>query len=343
MSATTTLSRAARRVLTHPLVWAPICFAAALPLLGTEHDFWGFLLSLVSGWLVAHALVGALVRLRPPALAIALHVAASLAAGVLLFALTAAGPWRGALPASVVAGIGFAVVPAAGWVWLTLIGRVTGAVREDASRRAQRLVEPAWTRDGGTWTLALPAVPLRSTTFAAAAGGLAAAGIALFGGFVFVFDDLAARMSPLMMVLVLGWVVGLPVYLVLRAVAHARTVDVAVTITAGAGPGGRMRVRRAADDAVLFDASLRGIRSVQWHARSAPTRIVVRPAQGPGLVLLVGLARRSKDAAATYAMPPRRLLSALDAAGLRAPARGRPHDDRLVLERRDVAAERAGA
>ncbi|MEH3089029.1 MAG: hypothetical protein PGN24_05265 [Microbacterium arborescens] len=328
----------ARRVLLHPLLWAPLLFVAALPLLGTEHDFWGFLLSMFSGWLVAHAIVGGLLRLTSAALAISLHITAAVAAAALAFALTQPGGWRDAAPASVIAGIGFAVVPAAGWLWLALIGRISGALGAGARRRAATLVEPGWSRDGDTWTLALPAVPLRSATFAAVTGGLAAAGTALLSAFLLVFDDIAQRMTPLLIIVALGWVFGMPVYLVLRAIAHARTADVRVTVTAGVD--GRVRVLRPADGAVVLDASLRGIRSIRWYARSAPTRIVIHPARGGGRVLLVGLARRSKNAAATYAMPPTQLLRALDAAGLRAQTR-RPRDDRLVIERRDVETERA--
>jgi len=327
----------ARRVLLHPLLWAVVCFAAALPLLGTEHDFWGFLLALLSGWLGAHAAVRVLVPLRPAWLSVTLHVVLGAVVAVLLFGLVSAAEWRDALPAALLPGLlvlQFAAAPAAGWVWLTLIGRVTGAVRDGASRREAALTEPAWARDADGWGLELRAVPLRRGTFLALGVGLGALAAVLVGGFLLVFDDLAQRMSPLVMLLVLGWTVGLPAYLVLRAVARSRTVAISLRVD-----GERMRVLRSDEgapisDPPLFDAPVAELRRLRWSARSAPTRIELLRDGGSSIVLLIGMAKRPKGESPMLPPLPRQLLRALESAGLPEKASKRPRDEELVLERR---------
>jgi hypothetical protein len=212
------------RVLRHPLLWSAVCLVVAVPLLGTEHDFWGFLLCLLGGWSAAHALIRRLLTL-PGALSLALHLAASVGAALLLFALTADGGWRHVLPPAIAAAIGFAAVPGAGWIWLTLIGRTSAAVASASRRRAATLVVPEWERVGDAWHLRLAAVSLRSPVFVAITATIAVLGGGLITAVVIVFDDVVQRMGPLLLLLVLGWVVGAPGYLVVRAIAHRRTAD----------------------------------------------------------------------------------------------------------------------
>lgn len=299
------------RIVRHPLLWTGVCLAIAVPLMGTAFDFVGFLLSLVAGWLAANAVARGLFLLRRRALSLALHVGLSIVAGVALFALAEGASSLRALPTGAVMAVSFAMVAFAGWTWITLIGRVSGAVQADSERRASTLVEPEWQRDAEWWTLRLPAVVLRRTSYVAAVAALAIAAAAVVIVFVVVLDDLAQRMSPLVMVLVLGWVVGLPMFLVLRGVARARTVS--VEVRAGVE---RVEVRRTEDGHVLFDAPVDGIRMLHWASRSAPTRAIVRPDEGPGLVLLFGMARRAKGTATTVPELPARLRRAWEAVGL---------------------------
>jgi hypothetical protein len=329
-------------VLRHPLLWAAVCFAASLPLLGTEHDFWGFLLALLAGWLGAHAAVRVLVPLRPAWLSVTLHVVLGAVVAALLLGMVSAAEWRDALPSALLPGLlvlQFAAAPAAGWVWLTLIGRVTGAVRDGASRREAALTEPAWVRDDDGWGLELRAVPLRRGAFRAIGVGLGVLAFVVVGGFVLVFDDLAQRMSPLVMILVLGWTLGLPGYLVLRALARSRTVAISLRVD-----GERMRVLRTEEGAPqpdalvlatpLFDAPVTELRRLRWSARSAPTRAEVLRDGGSSIVLLIGMAKRPKGESPMLPPLPRQLLRALETAGLSAKASKRSHDEELVLERR---------
>lgn len=323
----------ARRVLLHPLLWAVILLAAAVPLMGTPFDFGGFLLALLSGWMLAHALVRRLLALDPPWLSVLLHVVASLVVVAPLLALTDPGPWRQAFPPELVAAVGFALPPAAGWIWLTLIGRVSGAVRADADRRAARLIEPEWARDAAGWSLRLPVVPLRRSTYLVVAAGLIVLAGALIVTFVVVFADLAQRMGPMAILLVLGWTVFLPVFLVLQAIARARTVDVSIVVDPR-----RVRVLPADGGPAMVDAPLRDIRSLTWRLRSSPTGLTVRMADGTGVVLLVGMARRAKGRAPTFPAPPASLLGELASTGLSEKTSRRPRAEEFTLERAAVPA-----
>lgn len=317
----------ARRLLWHPLPWAAVCFAGAVPLLATGNEFWGFLLSLVAGWAFAQTALHGLARVRSRGVSVAVHVALGVGAGFAVFAVAQPGEWPVPVPPGLRSPLSFAMLTFAGWIWLSLISRVSGAVQAGSDRRAAELVEPEWERSGSAWTLRLPVVALRRSTYLAAAAVLGVLAAGAMGTFVVVFGDLAQRLGPMAMLLVLGWIVGLPVYLVVRALARARTVAVEVHLGAE-----RMRVRTA-DGVTLMDAGLDGIRSLTVSSRNPPTRIVVRPAEGPGLVLLVGMARRPKGAAATVPELPSRLRHALEGAGLMALPGRRARAGEVTLSR----------
>jgi hypothetical protein len=319
-----------RRVLLHPLLWSAVCLIVAVPLLGTEHDFWGFLLCLLAGWSAAHALVRRLVTL-PDTLSLVLHLAASVGAALLLFALSVDDGWRRVLPPAKAAAIGFAAVPAAGWIWLTFIGRTSAAVAGASRRRAATLVVPEWERVGDAWHLPLAVIALRSPVYVAITAAIAVLCGGLVTAAVIVLDDVVQRMGPLLLLLIVAWVVGAPGYLVLRAIAHRRTVDV-VVILEEFGGSATVRVMRSSDGIVLVEAPASALGSLRFAPRSSPTRIVVRPSAGSGLVLLVGLARRRRDTAPTFALPPAHIIRRLESAGLvlRSSARSRNGD--LTLE-----------
>ncbi|WZH36855.1 MAG: hypothetical protein PIR02_19230 [Microbacterium enclense] len=316
-----------RRVLGHPVLWAVVCIVVALPLLGTGHDFWGFLLSSLAGWAVAHAVVRALFRTRSTALSVVVHVVLSALAGLVLFAVVQPGPWPVPVPPTLRTALSYAAITFAGWIWLALISRATAAVQAASERRAAQLVEPEWRRDGDAWTLRLPVVALRRSTYltvSAMLGVLAASAMAVF---LLVFTDVAQRVGPMALLLILGWTVGLPVSLVVRAVARSRTVEVDVRL----GPGG-VRVRRT-DGRTLIDAPLNGIRTLFVSSLNAPTRIVVRPAEGTGLVLLVGMARRPAGSAPTVPELPPRLVRMLEGAGLEVSSARRNRTGEVTLAR----------
>ncbi|KTR93733.1 hypothetical protein NS220_11315 [Microbacterium testaceum] len=317
----------ARRVLWHPFPWAVVCFAGAVVLFGLGQEFGGFLLSLVSGWALAQTLLYALAFVRTRAVSVAVHLALGVVAGFAVFLVVQSGDWPVAVPPTIRSTLSFAMSPFAGWIWLSLVARVTAAVQATSEKRAAQLVEPAWERSGSEWTLRLPVVPLRRSSYLAAGAVLGVLAAGAMATFVLVFADLAQRMGPMAILLVLGWTVGFPVYLVVRALARGRTVAGEITL-------GAERVRmRTIDGVTWMDAETDGIRSLTVSSRNPPTRIVVRPVQGPGLVLLVGMARRPKGAAATVPELPRRLRQALEGAGLTVVEGTRARAGEATLER----------
>jgi len=317
----------ARRVLWHPFPWAVVCFAGAVVLFGLGQEFGGFLLSLVAGWALAQTLLYALAFLRTRAVSVAVHLALGIATGFAVFLVVQPGDWPVAVPPTVRSTLSFAMAPFAGWIWLSLVGRVTAAVQATSDKRAAQLVEPEWERAGGEWTLRLPVVPLRRSTYLAVGAVLGVLAAGAMATFVLVFADLAQRLGPMAMLLLLGWAVGLPVYLVVGALARARTTTVELCLS-----GERVRVRTI-DGVTLMDAGTDGIRSLTVSSRNPPTRIVVRPVEGPGLVLLVGMARRPKGTAATVPELPRRLRHALEGAGLTVVEGKRARAGEVTLER----------
>lgn len=244
----------------------------------------------------------------------AVHIALGVAMGLLLYLLTAKTGLRTALPphlkpAFLVLQLG--AVPAAGWVWMTFIGRISGAVKADSDRRAAQLKEPQWSKEGDAWCLHTPAVPVRRRTLYGIAAALFVLGTAVFCGFLLFFYDWALRMSPMLMLLVLGWTVGMPVYLLLGVWARRRTVPLTLRVTAE-----RLQAQREDDGSVLVDAPLASIRRLQWAGRSSPTRIALQSDEGVDVVLLIGMARRPKDIASTLRSLPPDLLQALRTTGL---------------------------
>lgn len=287
---------------------------AVLALIGPDLALGGYLMALLAGWLAAFALIGGVRRIEPQRLSMAVHVALGVAMGLLLYLLTARNGLRATLPshlkpAFLVLQLG--AVPAAGWVWMTFIGRISGAVKADSDRRAAQLKEPEWVKEGDAWCLHTPAVPVRRRTLYGIVAALFVLGTAVFCGFLLFFYDRALRMSPMLMLLVLGWTVGMPVYLLLGVWARRRTVLLTLRVTAQ-----RWRVLRADGGTPLVDAPLASIRRLQWAGRSSPTRVALQTDDGVDIVLLIGMARHDRGAASTLAPLPQELIRLLRGLGV---------------------------
>lgn len=149
--------------------------------------------------------------------------------------------------------------------------------------------------------------------------------------------DLAMAMSPLAIVVVLGWLVGLPVYGGLVLSARSRTVEVVVRVGVD-----RIRVERMPDDAPIADLALSELRAIRWSALETPTRLELRPTVGPGLVLLFGLARRPAGMAASLPALPSGLRRWLSEAGLAGRASRERGGDTLLTREGTASTVRPG-
>ncbi|WP_440710854.1 hypothetical protein [Herbiconiux sp. YIM B11900] len=302
----------ARRILGRPWLWAVLLLGASVPLVMADPDvgFLAFLLALIGGWLCGAGFVGATLRMRSARLGALVHVLGAVLAGVLLWAMVSIGPaFAGILTgparaAFVVAQ--FAAAPAAGWIWITLVGRAASRM----SSRAQRADPPAgpvWEHEGRASILRFRAVPLRMRTLGLAiaavvvvVGGIAATLLILTG-------DLAERLGPRLLIIVVGAGLALPASLLLRALLHRRTVECELWI----GPD-RLRLRAGG---ATFESSFGEIDLLRWRSDSDYARLEIRAA-GRDLSLLAGPARVPKSTAPTLPPLPTTIARRLEARGL---------------------------
>lgn len=308
----------ASRVLGTPWLWAALLLGAAVPLVIADPQigFLAFLLALIGGWLCGAGFVNATLRIRRRGIGALVHAIGAVLAGVLLWAMVSLGPGiAGVLsdPAKAAFTVAqFASAPAAGWIWITLIGRATSLMSSRANPVAPP-AGPAWEHEGKESILRFVAVPLRMRTL-----GLAiAAVVVVFGGaaatLLILTGDLAERLGPRLVILVLGAGLALPGYLLLKTLLHRRTVDCELRI----GPD-RLRVR-AGD--VAFDVAFGQIELLRWRCDGDYARLELQ-AGGRELSLVAGMARVPKGAAPTLPPLPAATARRLEAAGI-SPSRSR--------------------
>lgn len=179
-----------RGILLQPLLWSAQCFTAATALIEPDLAFGGYLMAFIAGWLAAFAVIGGVLRIEPQRLWMAVHVALGVAMGLLLYLLTARSALRAAVPPALKPAflvLQMGAVPAAGWVWITFIGRISAAVKADPDRRAAQLKEPEWFKEGDAWCLHTPALPVQRRTLYDIVAALFVLSTAVFCGFLLFF------------------------------------------------------------------------------------------------------------------------------------------------------------
>lgn len=301
-------------MLRRPLFWGVLLLAGALAatLAGDDLSFFPFLLMLVGGWCVGFSFVG--LTLRMPARAgVPLHIGVAVVlAALLVVVIEFAGPWLGTLPEAVraiVVVLQMAAIPAAGWIWLGLLSRVTSVLsRRDAAKRpapVPRTWERAASGDGSEVHVDAVEMHMRALTLAII-GMIVPAGLVAFALMV-VFDDLAMSLGPRVVIIALGLIVGLPVYVVFLAIARRRSLPTVIAfgndelrVAVGAL---RHRIRYSDLDHLL------------WRSQSDYARIEVR-GDGVDLSLLVGVVKPPRGVAGGLPDLPKRVFRRLELAGL---------------------------
>ncbi|MEQ6899362.1 hypothetical protein [Microbacterium sp. KR10-403] len=291
-----------------PWAWGALLLLIALPwyLGGAGLDLLPYLLTLVGGWTFGFSFVNLTLRM-PPRRGLVLHLVVAVLAAVVV-ATTIFGqvipdariPER--LRALLVL-LQLAVIPAIGWIWLALLGRITIAVRRP---RAEKTV-PGFARERDGSIVRFPAVrmPIRDLRIAVVVlvvllGGTALALLVAFDAFV---------LGPKMTVILLGTVIGLPAYYGLMAYYHRRTIEASVWLASG-----RMRIVAGAE---RFEVDFADIRMLRWRTDSEEARVEVRTAS-LDLSLIAGLARVPKGAIAALPGLPPDVRRSLESAGLSA-------------------------
>ncbi|MEV7693518.1 hypothetical protein AB0N73_09330 [Microbacterium sp. NPDC089189] len=337
-----------RRLLRSPLAGAAVCTVIAAPLYvtGRGMELPGYLLALVAGWLVAVSFVGATARLPAP-WGIVLHIAGAVAAVPLLIAMAspAALPEDVPDPLRALALLPrLAAAPAAGWIWLTLLARISGRVNAGSAARAATLAVPAWRHVGRRWILDFPAVPIgsRSLRWTLIAAGGAVAAIALTA--LILLYDTVTRLGPYPLILAFGLLLALPAHAVVTALLRRRTVPARIEVTVDA-----LRIFLDTDTDTDTDADAGGARPafvapfaratlLLWEQSGEGARLEARLADGRDVVLLAGVARAPRGSAALLPPLPRKVVELWAGSGLeRRPTRS---DTRVAFGPRRASGQR---
>lgn len=304
-----------RQLVRNPLLWGAMLLLAAIgfTVAGDDLSFFPFLLMLVGGWCFGFAFVNATLGMVPARNGAILH----LAVGVVLGALVAVviefgGDLLEPLPDAVrgvVVVLQLAAIPAVGWIWLGLISRVTDLLsRRDAKKRPPP-VTPEWEREesGDGSVVRFPAIELRMRTLTQAIVAIVVV-VGLFGVALLIgLDDIVMQMGPRIAILLLGIVIGLPVYLLFTAILRRRTQACAVAFG-----NDELRVRVGTE---LHTIPFRDLEVLRWRRRSDYARIEVRGA-GADLSLVAGIAKPPRGFSAELPALPRRVFRRLELAGL---------------------------
>lgn len=304
-----------RKLVRNPLLWGALLLAGAIvaTLAGDDLSFFPFLLMLVGGWCCGFAFVNATLRMTPARNGAFLHAAVAITLGAAIAFVIEFGngllePFPDQVRAIAVV-LQLAAIPAAGWIWLGLLSRVTDALtRRDAKKRPVP-VTPEWEREehGDGSHVRFPGIPLRMRVLTGAI--IAIVFVFGLGGtfLVIAFDDIVLRLGARLAIILVGVLIALPVYLVFTAVLRRRTES---CIVAFGNDELRLTVG-AHTDVIPF----RELEHVLWRTRSDYARIEVRGA-GIDRSIIAGLAKPPAGHTAELPVLPRRVLRRLELAGM---------------------------
>ncbi|MGF9660195.1 hypothetical protein AAIH18_22450, partial [Pantoea agglomerans] len=200
----------------------------------------------------------------------------------------------------------------------------TGLFRRRDTAKRPTPVPPEWQReDGGDGShVEFPALDLRMRSLTLGIIGVVVvvglAGTAL----LIAFDDAVMTMGSRVVILVMGVVVGVPVYLLLRAGLRRRTLWCRLAFG-----NDELRIRAGSSSHRIPFSELQ---TLSWRMRSDYARVEVRGA-GADLSLIVGLAKPPTGRTAQLPPLPRRVFRRLELAGL---AAERSRRDEVVVFRR---------
>lgn len=302
-----------RGLVLNSLTWGFVLLAAATALtLGTgDLDILQLLLMLVGGWCFGFAFVNTTMRM--PRNGVVLHIAVAVVLGALMAFITEYGGWPIEMLPEAVRGVlvvlWMAAIPATGWIWLGLLGRVTDALTRRERKNAPIRFAPEWERDerGDGSFVRFPAVELRLRHLTIAIVGIVVVVGLLELAILIAFDDIVLNLGPRMLIIVIGLVLGLPAYLVLTAVLRRRTEQCAIAFgddEVRIDVGGAASVIRFSD-----------LEHLRWRGRSDYARVEIRAA-GIDLSLFTGIAKAPAGRTSELPPLPRRVFRRFELAGL---------------------------
>jgi hypothetical protein len=286
------------------LIWAAACTLAALPGYLTDGGFFSYLMSIIAGALCGMWFVSLTVRMPHPTGAI-VHLLAAVALVPALYAsievvpqLLTPGP-----PRAIYTGVLFALPPAAGWVWITLLNRVINLLPGKTRVRAPL----AWENDGDAVVVHFRAIPMRMRELTLWMVATVVATGAIVTTALVMFSSIVERLGPRLLILALAALFALPAYLIVTALLRRRSVDAAVRVSRD-----RMWITAGETTHAL---RLNQIERLRWGMSSDYARLEVT-APGVELALLVGIAKQSEGIASELPPLPGRTLRLAETEGL---------------------------
>ena len=302
-----------RRLVSSSLTWGLVLLAAAsaLTLATGDLDILQLLLMLVGGWCFGFAFVNATMRM--PRNGAVLHIAVAVVLGALMIFITEYdGRLIEPLPEAVrgiFVVLWMAAIPATGWIWLGLLGRITDALTRRERKNAPVRVAPEWERDeqGDGSFVQFAAIEMRLRHLTIAIVGIVVVVGLLELAILIWLGDVVLNLGPRMLIIVIGLILCLPAYLVLTAVLRRRTQR--CTIAFG---NDEVRIGVGAKASVIRHSDLEYLR---WRGRSDYARVEIRGA-GVDLSLFTGIAKAPAGRTAELPPLPRRVFRRLELAGL---------------------------
>lgn len=321
-----------KRILTQPLPWAAACLTASILLLRkpASFGFFGFVLSLVAGWLIGQAVLGVLDRVSPAwkqALVLTVIVGAGWGTMYLFMSRDALLGGTAAMGGAFLA-LWMAGLVAIGWMTLGLPSYLIGLIpRSKRAELTQVGSLPEWRAAPETGTiLEFDAVPMRFGTLV-----LLILVTIMLGGAIVVALMIAVPLPfpPKLRIVMFGILAAFPLYFALSSLLRARTehcsvqlLDQGVRLVVGGRPG---------------EWRYAELESLIWRRSTDYARIELG-APGARLSLLVGQAKPSEGVRPELPRLPQRARDGLERAGLlERPTR---HPDLLRYRRKRSAPSR---
>lgn len=306
-----------RRIFGRPIVWAALFIISAAVLFATESfglsDDWivPFILSLVGGWLAGNTILDRLNRVESLRVRILIHVAAIAAIALTIWAMfVCAKPLTdaGFLPGSswgVFFALQMAGLIAVAWLALALLHTITALVKVSSKPVDLRL--PEWeAAEGDGAIVRFFAAPMRFGVLTAAIVGTVIVASLLGAGLMLVFPAIM-NAGPMVMIVALALVLGMPLYAILSAVFRARSRRCSILF------GDRRLRLEIGDDA--FECGYGQLDGLVWRRGTEYSRIELS-ARGEQRSLIVGVAKQPPKVAANLPELSRRTRRLLETAGL---------------------------
>lgn len=322
-----------RKLVRNPLTWSSLLLVAALiwTLAGDDLGFFPFLLMLVGGWCLGFAFVNATMRMVPARNGVFLHAAVAIVLGaaiafVVEFGKELLAPLPDAVRGAAVV-VQLAAIPAAGWIWLGLLSRITDVITQRDAKKRPAPVTPEWQREesGDGSGVRFPAIPLRMSALTGAIVTI----VVVFGlgttALVIALDDVVLRLGARLTIILIGVVIALPAYFVFTKVLRRRSASCLVAF-------GNDELRVTVGESIHVIPFAR-LEHLVWRTGSDYARIEAR-GDGADLSLVAGLAKPPRGLTAELPPLPRRVLHRLELAGMNLEA-SRRRDVTIFTRRSD--------